>query len=414
MLSLDVRRLFFGELKIMGERARRGPDHREVARKLFENLHLEGAIKALTPLARHSEPLLTLAEFARDPFGIAYGLDGGSTRPMQFTDGTTLCANQAVLVPDPHSKHQNLTLETWRTVAVVSHSFQNLGAARVHYIEQEHTHAWRIHLTQDFVRREVDQIVKGLADIASEPHHALKMIEKLDLQHGLLIADGALYPIRLFRYLLGESQGSWGYRWDINLTSLSGLLDLMAGPVRLVELCAQRRLPLVAINKTPETEWFLKFCLERDQQNWANDRQFFSAVLSDTPKDSLSYTNWFVQEAYPSWDEPNREIELPHAIPDFNFALEAPAYHVAFFYLYDPRVRSALKIEAPRIVLELHDPELLQRRILAEIARGKGVPHAIRKADSRARVTQTEREALMRTCGLEPDYYYNLSRGESL
>ncbi|MCS6903150.1 MAG: DNA double-strand break repair nuclease NurA, partial [Candidatus Bipolaricaulota bacterium] len=344
MLSLDVRRLFFGELKVMGERARRGPDHRDVARQLFENLHLEGAIKALTPVARRSEPILTLAEFTRDPFGIAYGLDGGSTRPMQFTDGTTLCANQAVLVPDPHSKYQNLTLETWRTVAVVSHSFQNLGEARVHYIEQEHTHAWRIHLTQDFVRREVEQIVKGLADVATEPHHALKMIEKLDLKGGLLIVDGALYPIRLFRYLLEESQGSWGYRWHINLTSLAGVLDLMAGPVRLVELCAQRRLPLIAINKTPETEWFLKFCLERDQQHWANDRQFFSAVLSDTPKDSLGYTNWFVQEAYPSWDEPNREIELPRAITDFSFALEASAYHVAFFYLYDPRVGSALKI----------------------------------------------------------------------
>lgn len=414
MLSFDVRRLFFGELKVMGERARRGPSHRHAARKLFEDLRLDGAIKSLTPLARHAESLLSLAEFAGDPFGVAYGLDGGSTRPMQFADGTTLCANQAVLVPDPHSKHQNLTLETWRTVAVVSHSFQNLGEARVRHLTQEYVHAWRIHLTKDFVRREVEQIVKGLADVASEPHHALAMIERLDLQNGLLIADGALYPIRLFRYLLGESQGSWGYRWDINLTSLSGLVDLLAGPVRLVELCAQRKLPLVALNKTPETEWFLKFCLDRDQQSWANDRQFFSAALSDTPKDSLGYTNWFVQEAYPAWDEPNREIDLPRAIADFSFSLAAPAYHVAFFYLYDPRVRSALKIEAPRIVLATHDPELLQRRILAEIARGKGVPHAIRKADSRARVTQVEREALMRTCGLEPDYYYNLSRGESL
>ncbi len=414
MLSFAVRRLFFGELKVLGERARRGPSHHQVARKLFEELRLDGAIKLMTPLARHAEPLLALAEFADDPFGVAYGLDGGSTRPMQFADGTTLCANQAVLVPDPHSKHQNLTLETWRTVAAVSHSFQNLGEARIQHLTQEYVQAWRIHLTQDFVRREVEQIVKGLADVASEPHHALAMIERLELQNGLLFIDGALYPIRLFRYLLGEAQGSWGYRWDINLTSLEGLLDLLAGPVRLVELCAQRKLPLVAINKTPETEWFLKFCLDRAQQSWANDRQFFTAVLGDTPKDSLGYTNWFVQEAYPSWDEPNCEIDLPRAIADFSFSLAAPAYHMAFFYLYDPRVRSALKVEAPRIVLETHDPELLQRRVLAEVARGKGVPHAIRKADSRARVTQVEREALMRTCGLEPDYYYNLSRGESL
>jgi hypothetical protein len=43
-----------------------------------------------------------------------------------------------------------------------------------------------------------------------------------------------------------------------------------------------------------------------------------------------------------------------------------------------------------------------------------GVPHVLRKADSRARITQQEREALMRACGLDPDYYYNLSRGEPL
>jgi hypothetical protein len=82
--------------------------------------------------------------------------------------------------------------------------------------------------------------------------------------------------------------------------------------------------------------------------------------------------------------------------------------------VYDPRVRSVLKIETPRAVLEFCEPERLQQIVLAEIARGKGVPNVIRKADSRARITQEEREALIRACGLDPDYYYNLSRGEPL
>lgn len=414
MLSLDVRRLFFSELQTLGERAQRTPNHRAEARRFFENLKLDGAIKPLTPLARPVASILSLAEFHQDSFGTAYGLDGGSTRPMQFADGTTLCANQAIIASDPYTKHQGLTLETWRTVAVVSHAFQNLGEARLEHTGKDFVHAWRIHLTKDFLKREVDQIVKALADVASEPQHARRMIEHLDLHQGLMISDGALYPIGLFRYLLSETQGGWGYRWGIDLISLTGLLELLAGPVRLVELCAQRKLPLVTINKTPETEWFLKFCLAQDRQNWANDRQFFSAVLGDTPKDCLRYTNWFVQEAYPAWDEPHREIDLPQAIAELRLLLEPRAYHLGFFYLYDPRLRSTLKIEAPRTVLAQHDPELLQRRILAEIARGKGVPNVIRKADSRARVTQAEREALMRTCGLDPDFYYNLSRGERL
>jgi hypothetical protein len=158
----------------------------------------------------------------------------------------------------------------------------------------------------------------------------------------------------------------------------------------------------------------LRFCLDSPERRWASDRQFITAVLSDTPKDCLGYTNWFVQEAYPSWEERGSVIDLPKAVNEFGLTLEPSLYHVAFFYVYDPRVRSVFKIEAPRAVFQFCDPERLRTVLLAEMARGTGVPNVIRKADSRARITQEEREALIRACGLDPDYYYNLSRGESL
>lgn len=414
MLSSDVRRLFLEELKALGERAQRAVSHRDEARRLFSHLQLDGAIKALTPLERHAAPILNLAEESHQSFEVIYGVDGGSTRPMHFEDGTTLCANQAVFIADPPMRHRGFPLETWRTIALVSHSFQNVGEAHVTHTQNEHVHHWRIHLTKDFLEREVEHIVKGLADVTSEPTHAKEMLEALDIREGLLILDGALYPVGLYYYLLGELKGEWGYRWGVRLSDREDIVALLASPVRLIEACVARRLPIVALNKTPETSWLLRFCLDSSERRWASDRQFMTAVLSDTPKDSLGYTNWFVQEAYPSWEERESVIDLPKAVSDFALALEPSLYHVAFFYVYDPRVRSVLKIETPRVVFQFCDPERLQKILLAEIARGKGVPNVIRKADSRARITQEEREALIRACGLDPDYYYNLSRGESL
>ncbi len=412
MLSSDVRQLFLSELKALGERAQRAVSHREEARRLFSSLQLDGAIRALTPLHRRAEPILNLAQDRR--FETIYGVDGGSTRPMHFADGTTLCANQAVFIADPPHRVGGLPLETWRTLALVSHSFQNIGEARVTHTQNEHVHHWRIHLTKDFLEREVESIVKGLADVTSEPTHAQQMLELLDIREGLLIMDGALYPIGLYYYLLGDLKGEWGYRWGVRLSDREDIVALLASPVRLVEACLFRRLPIVAINKTPETSWLLRFCLSSPERRWASDRQFMTAVLSDTPKDSLGYTNWFVQEAYPSWEERESVVDLPKAVSDFALLFESHLYHVAFFYVYDPRVRSVVKVEAPRAVFEFCEPERLQRALLGEIARGTGVPTVIRKADSRARITQEEREALIRACGLDPDYYYNVSRGESL
>jgi hypothetical protein len=414
MLSSDVRRLFLSELKTLGERAQRAVSHRDEARRFFQTLQLSGAIKALTSLERRTEPILTLAEQPDQSLRVVYGVDGGSTRPMHFEDGTTLCANQAVFIADPHTRHHGMPLETWRTIALVSHSFQNVGEARVTHIQNEHVSHWRIHLTKDFVEREIEHIVKGLADVTSEPTHAQHMLEVLDIREGLLVLDGALYPIGLYYYLLGDLKGEWGYRWGVRLSDREDIVALLAGPVRLVEACVARQLPVMAINKTPETSWLLRFCLSPSERRWASDRQFMTAVLSDTPRDSLGYTNWFIQEAYPSWEERESVVDLPKAVSDFALTLEPSLYHVAFFYVYDPRVRSVLKIESPRAVLRVHDPTALQRQILAEIARGKGVPNVIRKADSRAKITQEERMALIRACGLDPDFYYNLSRGESM
>jgi hypothetical protein len=183
----------------------------------------------------------------------------------------------------------------------------------------------------------------------------------------------------------------------------------------VVEAFGKRELALVALNKNPSTSWLLEFALDRASHNWSNDAQFIRAVLSNTAKDSLGYTNWFVQEGYSLPQRRGEGIEsfdIFEHLRSFQLALPPPAYHVCFFYVYDPRVKAVLKIECPRIVFKKHDPQKLRAQVLAEIAQGKGVPPAIRRADSRARITEEESAALIRVCGVELDLSYNQSRGE--
>jgi len=414
MLSLDVRRVFQREISELGAKAQRLADHRQEAKEIFQTLKLGGEIKAHTELEYRRTPILELAGRKRG-FSV-YGIDGGSTRLMPFEDGTTLCANQAIMCAEPpisvNSQVSKLPLEAFRTVSIVSHSHCNeLGGARAERQELGLVHLWRIHISRDFLKRQIDQIVKGLSDCASESWHTLRMLKELDLKDGLVFLDGSIYPIGLYYYLVSEER----FDWDINLVEWEEGVEILAQHVKIVENFRQRQIPYVGINKNPETRYLMNFCMPEEQQNWANDRQFIGAVLGDTPKDELSYTNWFVQEGYPSrLVKAEGSIDLFKELRVFKLKLEPQAYHVCFFFVYDPRVRSVFKIETPRAVLDFCDPDELRLMVLSEIARGKGVPNVIRKADSRARITQEERLSLLRCSPVRMDISYNQTRGEPI
>ena len=418
MLSLDVRKVLQREISEFGVKAQRLTDHRQEAKESFQALNLDGEIKAYTELEYRSMPILDLAARKRD-FSV-YGIDSGSTRLMPFENGTTLCANQAVMCAEPPISVNKLTspqvdklpLEAFRTVSIVSHSHRNeLGGARTQRHELGLVHLWRIHISKDFLKRKIDQIVKGFSDCASEGWHTLRMLKELDLKDGLVILDGSIYPIGLYYYLVSEER----FDWDINLVEWEESLDVLAQPVKIAESFRQRQIPYVGINKNPETRYLINFCMTEEKRNWTNDRQFIGAVLGDVSKDELSYTNWFMQEAYPSrLVKAEGSFDLFKELRVFKLKLEPEAYHVCFFFVYDPRVRSVLKIETPRAVLDFCDPNELRLWVLSEIARGKGVPNVLRKADSRARITQEERLALLQCSPVRVDISYNQTRGEPI
>jgi hypothetical protein len=416
MLSVDVKRKLLEGVREFS-RPFESAGWGEEARRAFSNLRLEGEVRALTALGYWSSSILELAA-QLSPFKRTFGLDGGSTRPGHFANGMTLCANQAVLVSEPpivvgaHGRAPLLPLEAFRTLALVTHSFGMSGGPRADYHEEGPLGRWRIHITKDYLRGDIDHIVKGLADSASEARHALRMAERLELdQDDLLILDGNIFPIGLYYYLISKG----GFRREVDLASFAGAIRVLEQHLRLTELLTGQGTAYVGINKTPQTRYLLN-CLDGEVP-WADDRQLIRALFHGIAKDELGWTNWFLQERYRAYlaRKTAEGVDIFREL-DLELKLQPQDYYVAYFFVYDPRTAggagSVLKVEAPQVILQQHDLEELQRAILGEIARGCGVPSVIRRADSRARITQREREALMKKSGLPPDLGYNQGRGE--
>jgi hypothetical protein len=417
MLSNESRHLLKSQLHALGDQVRRlAIDPRAEARRLFEGLSLVDAIKALTPLEYQQIDLLKVAGERHPDYEQTYAIDGGSTRPVRLANGTTLCAMQAVLSADPDRRWQGLPLEAHRTIALVSHTQRrDLGEARFEHSENEFVHLKRIHISRTYLVREVERVVKGLARAASEGGHARWMLERLQPTEGLFLLDGNLYPIGLYYYFLREQSAERIWDLEANWAEWEPARAILTEHLRVVETFQEKRLACVGINKNPGTSWLLDFCLDESEHNWSSDAQFIKAVLSEDSRRALGYTNWFIQEEYALPQRTGQTLEsfdLFERLGSLGLKLEPRAYHVCFFYVYDPRIQSILKIEAPRCILEAHDPERLRSKILSEIARGKGVPNALRRADSRARIIEEEAEGLLRACGIEPDHTFDESRSE--
>jgi hypothetical protein len=421
MLSNESKKSLRAQFQSFGQQVQNlGSDHREEARELYAILKLDGAIKAITPPEHLNASILDLASAEIPEYENIYAVDGGSTRAKVLENGTMICAFQAVLTADGNQALNGVPLEAFRSLAFVSHSQRvDLGGAQSElYDQDEYAHLWRLHLHRDFLSFEIERVVTGLARAAAESYHTLRLLEHLNTESSLLMLDGNLYPVWLYYHIVGPQKTS---SWDSDSTSWTEwepAKKILKLPIDVVDQAAHRNLALVGINKNPGTSSLLEFTLDPESHNWSSDAQFIKAVLSQTPKDALGYTSWFVQEEYSSGprkkgEEPNT-MDIFNRLSSFGLELEPRSYHTCFFYVYDPRVLSVIKIEVPRVILDSHDPMKLRSKVLREIARGKGVPGAIRRADSRARITDEEAMRLFGDCGIELDYYYDHSRGEPI
>jgi len=420
MLSNESKKRFIEQFKAIGTQIRSlETDHREEARTLYEQLDLTGAIKAISPLENQARKILDLAAQQTSSFGPIFGVDGGSTRPKPLENGTMLCAVQAVMTGSVEYKLNGLPLDAYRSLSLVTHSFRlDLGSASSERFDDDpYAYLWRIHISRTYLQQDIERVISGLARLSSESAHTLRMANELDLNEAFFYLDGNLFPIGLY-YYFAKGSGESSFDSEFSWTEWDQAIEVLALPLRVTEMFHEKGWPFVGVNKNPGTSWLLEFTLPEASQNWASDAQFIKAVLSQTANDELGYTGWFVQERYSLPQQRDAgaiaTFDLFDRLKSFHLVLSPDSYHTCFFYVYDPRVKSIIKIEVPRVVLNQHDPLKLREAVLCEIASGKGVPNAIRRADSRARITHEESLRLLTECGVEPDYHYDHSRGELL
>lgn len=418
MLTSEVRKLFQRETRVLGRLDKR--NYSAHALEVFHRLKFPGKeVQVLDELCCNRARVLELAAWQDQAPRRVFGLDGGSSRTMVFRNGSIACANQALLACESRTLIGPVPLEAFRTLAWVAHNrdYRTVSGASVEH--HDLVTLWRLQLSNDEFRpginaQRIQEVVKALADVASEPQHALRMAKLLNLgQQDLLFVDGRLYPTRLYRYLISE-MGS-GTDVDIFLLVKEDWKKLVQASLDLVHSAMESGFLLVSINKNPESNALLRFGLSKTNNVlWHNDRQWLSALFETVPQDELGYTNWFVQHRHPALHGGGPEaMDLFEEINDeLHIAHPTPVYHIAFFYVYDPRIRAALRVEVPFGLLERDGAKRLRLIVLSHIARGTGgVPNVIRMADGQARITQEEREALQQQSGLMPDWDYNHSRG---
>jgi thioesterase domain-containing protein len=107
----------------------------------------------------------------------------------------------------------------------------------------------------------------------------------------------------------------------------------------------------------------------------------------------LTFTNWFVSRG-----GSDRTLAADGDALGIDRELDARAYEVTFFVVYDPREDVLYKVEAPYAFTEHEETrDRLERQILAEVAAERGPPAAVHKADALARISREGKQSLRRT-----------------
>jgi hypothetical protein len=341
--------------------------------------------RVIEPLGEQSLNTIAVeqAGLIPDRFPTTHGLDSGTINPTTFKNGLVLDLAQAALAREPTD------LDTHRTRSLV---------ATVHSQDAsvDHEADWRpyddgfgrwsiVHAPR--VSRFTEGVVHALALYYAESEHALEYADRID---DLLVLDGPLYPKGIL---------NWTDRADElrELTEEAKPREIVGNYVRLVERFVERDVPLLGFVKNPASKHVTRVLREKEFDTpWIDDTAMFVRLLErrddngERVSDELTFTSWLVSRGGSDGTMAGDRIHF-----DVDKRLDADAYEVAFFVIYDPREDVLFRVESPvGVVADAGTRERLTEYVLREVALNRGPPTAVEKADELARISATEKQAL--------------------
>ncbi|MFC7072510.1 DNA double-strand break repair nuclease NurA [Halovenus rubra] len=365
-------------------------DHTDIAQEAFEEflnplLDRDGEI-ILEPLDELSRRQVAVDDVAltESPFPTQHGLDAGTINPTTFKNGLVIDVSQAAMAAVP----SDIDLHRARTIVMTVHTNDDtIDVQDADWRMDDEGYARRRVLHAPRVDRYEQTVVHALALYRAESEHAL---DQTDVVDDLLILDGPIYPTGLLKWVERDPE------LKRLIIERSEFTDVIENYLELVEAFATRDVPLVGFVKNSSSKALTRELRRSVGAPWLNDEAFFRRVLErtdddgDLRTDALTFTNWFRSRAGTDAVLSDETLSLDHSR-----TLDDEAYEVTFFVVYDPREDLVYRIESPHCVTrDEKTREQLTTQILAEVARERGPPLAVEKADELARIDREGKQTL--------------------
>ncbi|MXR50858.1 DNA double-strand break repair nuclease NurA [Halovenus sp. WSH3] len=367
-------------------------DQTELAERAFSEFldplyDADGSV-VLEPLDEHGKRKVPIADVALEepPFPTQHGLDAGTINPTTFKNGLVIDVSQAAMAAVP----SDVDLHRARTIVMTVHTNDTAAAfEETDWRMVDEGYARRRILRAPRVDRHEQVVVHALALYLAESEHALEQSEVVD---DLLVLDGPIYPTGLLKWVERDPE------LERLIIEREEFTDVIANYLELVETFVQRETPLVGFVKNSASKAITRELRRKTGAPWVNDQALFRRVLErpdengDPQTDALTFTGWFRSRVGTDGVLADGRIEL-----DKERTLDDDDYEVTFFVIYDPRDDLIYRAEAPYAFTR--DEQLraeLTTQFLGAVARERGPPLSVGKADELARIDRQGKETIRR------------------
>ena len=361
-------------------------DHPDLAHSVWEEWLPLGDGPAVEPVGekRLREVEIEDAALSEPPYDTVHGLDSGTINPTTFKNGLVVDVAQAAMGVVP----SDLDLHRSRHLVATVHAADATVDFGTDWTTWDGGYSRRKVLHAPRVDRYAEGVVHALSLYLAESTHALA---HANVVSDLLVLDGPLYPTELV---------SWRDRSGAlaALATEATPQAVVGNYLELVERLVDRETPVVGFVKNPAGTAITRLLRDRGvAAPWPGDAGLFRRLLEryedgERLRDRITLTSWLRSRA-----GTDRAFAAGGDALGADRSLAPEAYEVTFMAVYDPRDDVLFRVEAPAAVTADEDRrERLTRRIVHDVAVGRGPPPAVAKADELARIGREEKRALRR------------------